>query len=56
MTIRLDRLNPLQLDALKELGNIGAGNSATALSQIISKKIDMSVPRVKVYSDRKSVV
>ena len=50
MTIRLDRLNPLQLDALKELGNIGAGNSATALSQIISKKIDMSVPRVKVYS------
>ena len=50
MTIRLDRLNPLQLDALKELGNIGAGNSATALSHIISKKIDMSVPRVKVYS------
>ena len=50
MPIRLDRLNPLQLDALKELGNIGAGNSATALSQIISKKIDMSVPRVKVYS------
>ena len=50
MTIRLDRLNPLQLDALKELGNIGAGNSATALSQIIIKKIDMSVPRVKVYS------
>lgn len=50
MTIRLDRLNPLQLDALKELGNMGAGNSATALSQIISKKIDMSVPRVKVYS------
>ena len=49
MTIRLDSLNAIQLDALKELGNIGAGNSATALSQILSKKIDMSVPRVKVY-------
>ncbi len=49
MTIRLDSLNPLQLDALKELGNIGAGNSATALSQILNKKVDMSVPRVKVY-------
>ena len=49
MTIRLDRLSPLQLDALKELGNIGAGNSATALSQILNKKVDMSVPRVKVY-------
>lgn len=49
MTIRLDSLNPMQLDALKELGNIGAGNSATALSQILNKKVDMSVPRVKVY-------
>lgn len=49
MTIKLDRLSPLQLDALKELGNIGAGNSATALSQILNKKVDMSVPRVKVY-------
>ena len=49
MTIRLDSLNPLQLDCLKELGNIGAGNSATALSQILNKKVDMSVPRVKVY-------
>lgn len=39
-------LSPLQLDALKEIGNIGAGNSATALSQIINKKIDMNVPKV----------
>lgn len=39
-------LSPLQLDALREIGNIGAGNSATALSQIINKKIDMQVPKV----------
>ena len=39
-------LSPLQLDALREIGNIGAGNSATALSQIINKKIDMNVPKV----------
>ena len=39
-------LSPLQLDALSEIGNIGAGNSATALSQIINKKIDMNVPKV----------
>ena len=39
-------LSPMQLDALKEIGNIGAGNSATALSQIINKKIDMNVPKV----------
>ncbi len=49
MTIKLDSLSLEQLDALKELGNIGAGNAATALSQILNKKVDMSVPRVKVY-------
>jgi chemotaxis protein CheC len=49
MTIKLGNLSLQQLDALKELGNIGAGNAATALSQILDKKVDMSVPRVKVY-------
>ncbi len=39
-------LTPVQLDALKEIGNVGAGNSATALSQIINRRIDMNVPKV----------
>ena len=39
-------LTPSQLDALRELGNAGAGNSATALSQIINRRIDMNVPKV----------
>ena len=39
-------LSPIQLDALREIGNVGAGNSATALSQIINKRIDMNVPNV----------
>ena len=30
------------------LRNVGAGNSATALSQIISRRIDMDVPRVSI--------
>lgn len=41
-------LNELQLDALKEVGNIGSGNAATALSQMLNKKIDMSVPQVDI--------
>lgn len=41
-------LNSMQLDALREVGNIGAGNSATALSQLINKKIDMTVPAVNL--------
>lgn len=41
-------LNEMQIDALKEVGNIGAGNAATALSQMLNKKIDMTVPTVYV--------
>ncbi len=41
-------LSPVQLDALREIGNVGAGNSATALSQIINHRIDMNVPQVSI--------
>ncbi len=38
------KLNNIQLDALKELGNIGAGHAATALSQLIKREIHIQVP------------
>ncbi|QGG49340.1 chemotaxis protein CheC [Heliorestis convoluta] len=41
-------LNPMQIDALKEVGNVGAGNAATALSQMVQRTIDMKVPALKV--------
>lgn len=41
-------LTELQLDALREVGNIGAGNAATALSQMIQKRINMTVPQVDI--------
>jgi chemotaxis protein CheC len=37
-----------QLDALRELGNIGSGNAATALAQFLNRKIDMAVPQAKI--------
>lgn len=43
-----DKLSSIQLDALKEIGNIGAGNAATALAQMVNSKIDMSVPQAKI--------
>jgi chemotaxis protein CheC len=36
----------LQKDALKEIGSICAGNAATALSQLLDRKIDIVVPRI----------
>ena len=37
--------NEPQLDALRELANIGAGNAATALSQMLGQEVMLSVPR-----------
>ncbi len=50
MAIKLENLNYKELDALKEVGNIGAGNAATALSQILGKRVDMTVPSARVLS------
>jgi len=41
-------LNEFQLDALREVGNVGAGNAATALSQLTGQRIDLSVSKVCV--------
>jgi len=42
--------NALQLDAIRELGNIGTGNAATALSGLLSRKIRMDVPKTEIIS------
>lgn len=39
-----------KMDVLKEVGNIGAGNAATALSQLLNKPIDMAVPKVHLLN------
>lgn len=44
----INNLNIKLLDVLKEIGNIGSGNAATALASMIEKKIDMDVPQVKI--------
>ena len=41
-------LNEIQLDALKEIGNIGSGNAATALSSMLEKEVQIAVPKIKV--------
>ncbi|GIP33090.1 chemotaxis protein CheC [Paenibacillus sp. J2TS4] len=37
-----------QMDVLREVGNIGAGHAATALSKLLGKQVDMKVPKVKL--------
>jgi chemotaxis protein CheC len=40
--------NDVQLDALRELANIGAGNASTALSGMLGRPVDLRVPDVRV--------
>ncbi len=40
--------NELVVDVLREIGNIGAGNAATSLANMINKKVDMKVPVVSL--------
>jgi chemotaxis protein CheC len=43
-------LTDKQLDLLKEIGNIGTGNAATALSSLTGKKIEITVPDAEVIA------
>ena len=38
----------VQLDALRELANIGSGNASTALSAMLGRSVDISVPSALV--------
>ncbi|TAM57865.1 CheY-P-specific phosphatase CheC [bacterium] len=45
-------LSELQKDALKEVGNIGAGHAATALSQLLNTTIKLTEPRIDILKFR----
>lgn len=41
-------LNSVHFDVLREIGNIGQGNAASALAQMLGLSIDISVPTVRL--------
>lgn len=47
MSKKENRFGTMQLDVLREIGNIGAGHATTALSKLTGKTIDMKVPRAR---------
>lgn len=44
----LEQVTENYYDVLRELGNIGAGNAITALSQMLQCKVGMQVPQVRL--------
>ncbi len=43
---KYDKLSEYHLDGLQEVGNIGAGHAAVALTQFLNRSTYMSIPRV----------
>ncbi|MEG0339829.1 MAG: chemotaxis protein CheC, partial [Oscillospiraceae bacterium] len=41
-------LNSMQLDVLREIGNIGTGNAATSLSSMLQKAVNITVPTISI--------
>ena len=40
-------LTEMEKDALKEVGNVGTGNAATALSKLLNKHVEIIIPETK---------
>lgn len=45
----MKKLSELQIDALTEIFNIGAGRAASSLSEIVGDEVKLSVPRLQLY-------
>jgi chemotaxis protein CheC len=46
--VRIEELTEAQIDALTEVGSIGAGHAATALSQLVDKAISLTTPKLEI--------
>ncbi|MDR3279116.1 MAG: chemotaxis protein CheC [Synergistaceae bacterium] len=46
----INSINTMHLDAIREIGNIGAGNAATALSALLGRPVDIDVPKAELVS------
>lgn len=45
---KYDDMNLLEMDVIKEIGSIGTGNAATALSSVLSQEVKMTIPAVHI--------
>lgn len=48
-------LNALHLDVLKEIGNIGSGNAASSLSQMLGMPINIEIPEISILDVNEAV-
>ena len=50
-----NELNSLELDTLREVGSIGTGNAATALSALIGEEVRIELPEVRIMEYNEAI-
>lgn len=50
-----NELNSLEIDTLREIGSIGTGNAATALSQMLGKQVRITLPEVRIMEYNEAI-
>ncbi len=48
MLNKYEEMNDMEIDIIKEIGSIGNGNAATALSGMLNTKVSMNLPKVDI--------
>lgn len=52
---RYDEMNGLGLDLIREIGSIGTGNAATALSSMVGESVRMTLPDVQILGYNEAI-
>ena len=50
-----DDLTSLEIDTLREIGSIGTGNAATALSQMLGRSVRITLPEVRIMGYNEAI-
>lgn len=50
-----DELGSLEIDTLREIGSIGTGNAATALSQMLQRRVRITLPEVRIMGYNEAI-
>ena len=50
-----NELNSLELDTLREIGSVGTGNAATALSQMLARQVRITLPEVRIMEYNEAI-
>ena len=50
-----DELTAMEIDTLREVGSIGTGNAATALSSMLNREIRITYPEVRIMGYNEAI-